>query len=192
MSAMWMASVLGLALAGDPAPPAAQISTEPATSDARPRPFVQVGVGGSMVYPRFYDRWQVSGGPTFAVEAGAAWNPLPRLRLGIGGAMAQTGYARGLASANTDVLAKTRIGLGTSRIWGYAIAGAGLSLVVRDLDYTDLRPGMAALLGLGLRGRVGRRVSLGFDLETTVVGIPPIGQVTRTSGLFVIEARFGS
>lgn len=187
MSVTWMASVLGLALVGDPAP-----RDESATSDARPRPFVQAGVGGSLVLPRFYDRWEAGGGPTFTAEAGAVWNPLPRLRLGIGGGITRTGYAPQLRFANTELLAKARIGLGTARLWGYGIAGAGAGLVVRDLDWFDPRFGMAALLGVGLRGRVGRHVSLGFDVEATVVGVPPIGQVTRVSGLFVVEARFGS
>jgi hypothetical protein len=174
-----------------PPPPAPETPADPATSDARPRPFVQAGVGGNVVLPRFYDRWEALGGPAVAVEAGAVWNPLPRLRLGIGGALAHTSYGPALARSNTDLLAKVRIGVGTPKLWGYAIIGAGLSLVVRDSDYTPPKVGPAAIAGLGVRGRVSRRVSLGFDVESTFVGIPPVGRVVRVSGLLVTAVQFG-
>lgn len=192
MSVAWMASALGLALAGEPSPRDAEPEPEPATSDARPCPYVQVGLGGGLVLPRFYDNRYTMAGPTFAFEAGAVWNPLPRLRLGIGGALTQTGYTATLSSANTDLLAKARIGVGTSRVWGYGIVGAGLSLVTRGIDYsTDLHAGPAALAGLGVRGRVGRRTSLGFEAESAIVGIPPIGRVTRVTGLLVVAIQLG-
>lgn len=187
MSVAWMSSVLGLALAGDPSP-----QPDPEAEQARPRPFVQVGVGGGLVLARAYDRRDVMGGPTFAVEAGSVWNPRPRLRLGVGGALAQTGYAPGLTRANTDLLAKLRLGVGGSKAWGYGIVGAGLSLMLSDdYDYADFRVGPAALVGLGVRGRVGRRVSLGLDVESTIMALPPLRRITRASGLLVVEVRFG-
>jgi hypothetical protein len=195
MSTVWMASVLGLALAGEPSPraTATEPAAEAATSDARPSPFVQVGLGGGLVLARFYhERRYTTGGPTFGVEAGAVWNPLRRLRLGIGGALTQTGYVESFSSASSDLLAKARIGVGTPRVWGYGIVGAGLSVVIRDIEYTaDPEVGPAALAGLGVRGRVGRRVSLGFEVESAIAGRPPIGRVTRVSGLLVIAIQFG-
>lgn len=173
----------------DRAPPP-ELPDEP-SSDALPRPFVQVGVGGNVVLPRFYDRWETLGGPAVALEAGAVWNPLPRLRLGFGGALAHTSYAPRLARSNTDLLAKARIGVGTPKLWGYAIIGAGLSLVTRGSNYTPPKIGPSVLAGLGVRGRVSERVSLGFDVESTIVGIPPVGRVVRVSGLLVAEFQLG-
>lgn len=175
----------GLDRAPPPEPP-----PEP-SRDARPRAFVQIGVGGNVVLPRLYDRWEALGGPAVAVEAGAEWNPLPRLRLGFGGALAHTSYAPHLERSNTDLLAKARIGLGTSKLWGYGIIGAGFSLVIRGSDYSPAKIGPSAIAGLGVRGRVSERVSLGFDVESTVVGIPPVGRVVRVSGLLVTSIHFG-
>jgi len=172
-------------------PPEPEPPPDPATIDARPRPFVQVGVGGALVLPKFYDRLELMGGPSVAAEAGAVWNPLPRLRLGIGGTLAHTSYGPALARSNTDLLAKVRLGIGTSKVWGYGIVGAGLSLTIRDRDYDPPKVGPAAIAGLGVRGRVAPRVSLGFDVESTFVYLPPIGKVTRVSGLFVVAIQLG-
>lgn len=186
----------GLASAGPrdeppvaPEGPEPTTEPEPATKPARPRPFVQGGLGGGLVMPRFYNRRKAAGGLSFAVEAGAVWNPLPRLRLGIGAA-AQASPAPSLSLTSVDLLAKLRIGVGTSRVWGYGIVGAGLSLVIRE--DIDVRFGPAELAGLGVRGRIDERVSLGLDVESTMVVISEIGRLTRVTGLVVVEVRFGS
>jgi hypothetical protein len=194
MSAAWMASVLGLALASEPSPrdTATEPATEPAKSDARPSPFVQLGVGGGLVLPVLYDRRYTMAGPTIGVEAGAVWNPRRRFRVGIGGTLTQTGYAATLSSANSDLLAKVRLGVGTSRVWGYGIMGAGLTLTIREIEYSNyFRAGPAGLVGLGVRGRLAGRTSLGFELESALVGLPSMGRITRVSGLLVVAIQFG-
>jgi hypothetical protein len=170
----------------------AEPEPEPAPGTTRPQPFLQVGFGGALAVPLFYERRETMGGLAFAVEAGAAWNPLRRLRLGVGGGVAQTFYGSGLAQFNTDVLAKLRLGVGTSKVWGYGIVGAGLSVVSRDYgDYKSLDVGPSGVVGLGVRGAVSQRVSLGFDVESTIVGVPPIGRITRMSGLLLVAIRLG-
>lgn len=180
----------GLDRAPRPEPVEPEAAAAPGTT--RPQAFLQVGFGGALAVPLFYERRETLGGLAFAVEAGAAWNPLRRLRLGVGGGVAQTFYGSGLAQSNTDVLAKLRLGVGTSKVWGYGIVGAGLSIVSRDYgDYEDLDVAPSAVMGLGVRGAVSRRVSLGFDVETTIVGLPPIGYITRVSGLLLVAIRLG-
>lgn len=176
-------------LAAEPEP-----ETEPETEDGttRPRPYLQAGLGGALALPFFYERREVMGGIALTAEAGAVWNPLRKLRMSVGGAVAQTQYGSALAQANTDVLAKLRLGVGTSKVWGYGIVGGGLSFVIRDEPlYRDLHAGPSALVGLGVRGTVAQRVSVGFDVESTIVGIPPIGRVTRVSGLLVVAVQLG-
>jgi hypothetical protein len=192
MSLAWATSMLTLALFAEPIA-GEPVKADPSTASARGRvPFVQVGIGGAMVRTGHQGSVRRAGGPTFELEGGALLQPRPRLRLGLGGSFAQTGYEPTLATGNTDLMAKLRLGLGHARVWGYGIAGLGFSLVTEDgTDFNAFQAGGAALAGLGVRGRVGERISLGLEVASAITWIPPRDTIVRVSGVLVLELRFG-